>query len=234
MQPATRAACVATTALNTRSYVRSATNSCKRSRLRTVFGSAKTSCNNLASAARSGSSGSVSRFSCQPLICKHYTRRTVDIDLPVVVTDAWRQTFPEARVGLLAIDGVANPPAHAPLEERVRDLETRLRNQFAGADRAALLALPAVQAYVSHYRAFGQNYHVVRQLESVAFKGKPLTSPGALVLAMFAAEIESQLLTAGHDLDALRPPLLLDRSSDGDRFTGIGGQELVLRPGDML
>jgi DNA/RNA-binding domain of Phe-tRNA-synthetase-like protein len=41
-------------------------------------------------------------------------------------------------------------------------------------------------------------------------------------------------VTAGRDLDAVRPPLVLDCSTAGERFTGIGGQELVLQAGDVL
>ena len=55
------------------------------------------------------------------------------------------------------------------------------------------------------------------QLES-AFKCKPVPSAAALVEAMFMAELESQLLTAGHDLDSLRSPLILDVSSGNDRY----------------
>src|SRR5437588_219970 len=78
--------------------------------------------------------------------------------------------------------------------------------QYRGQTRADLVAIANVQPYARHYRAFGQTYHVLRQLESVALKGKPLTSPSTLVLAMFAAELESLLLTAGHDLDAVQLP----------------------------
>jgi hypothetical protein len=118
-------------------------------------------------------------------------KTTVLVDLDARLTDAWREAFPEAHVGLLALEHVINPPHHAELELLVRDLETRLRERFAGADRTTLTALPVIHAYVRHYRAFGQNYHVLRQLESVALKGKSLASPSALVLAMFAAELES-------------------------------------------
>lgn len=155
-------------------------------------------------------------------------------DLEVSVTDSWREAFPEAAVGVLALDGVTNPSSHAELEARVREVEDRLQRRFANADRAALAALPAIQAYQRHYRRFGQTYHVLRQLESVALKTRPLASRGALVMAMFAVEIETLLLTAGHDLDAVLPPLVLDRSTANDSFTGIGGQEYAMREGDMI
>jgi DNA/RNA-binding domain of Phe-tRNA-synthetase-like protein len=156
------------------------------------------------------------------------------MSVAVVVTEAWREAFPDARVGLLVLEDVVNPPAHPQLEQRVRETQARLRQQFANADRSALAALPVIQAYQRHYRAFGQTYHVLRQLESVALKGKPIASQGALVLAMFATELETLLLTAAHDLDGVRPPLVVDCSTAGERFTGIGGQEHVLRAGDML
>jgi DNA/RNA-binding domain of Phe-tRNA-synthetase-like protein len=154
--------------------------------------------------------------------------------LPVVVTDAWRASFPDARVGLLLVDNVVTQAATPSLQEQTQRIEAGLRQRFASADRAALAALPTIQAYQRHYRAFGQTYHVLRQLESVALKGKPLASPSGLVLAMFAAELDSQLLTAGHDVDALQPPLLLDRSTADESFTGLGGREQIVRAGDML
>lgn len=155
-------------------------------------------------------------------------------NLRVSLSDGWRETFSDARVGLLMLDDVDNPASHVALQQRVEAVEERLREKFGQADRAVLTALPAIQPYQRHYRSFGQTYHVLRQLESVALKNRPLASRGALVLAMFAVEVETLLLTAGHDLDAVRPPLVLDRSTADDNFTGIGGQEHALRSGDMI
>jgi DNA/RNA-binding domain of Phe-tRNA-synthetase-like protein len=152
----------------------------------------------------------------------------------VTVTAAWQAAFPDARVGMLLVDNVTDAPPSAALLRRARMIETELRERYAGADRAALASLPAAQAYQRHYRAFGQTYHVLRQLESVALKSKSLTGPSGLVLAMFAVELESLLLTAGHDADVLQPPLIIDRSLPGDTFVGIGGREHTLREGDML
>jgi DNA/RNA-binding domain of Phe-tRNA-synthetase-like protein len=147
----------------------------------------------------------------------------------------WRSTFPGACVGCLELHGVTNADRHPALDARLGELQTDLRSRYASADRAALANLSVLRAYQAHYKPFGQTYHVLRQLESVAFKGRELKSPGGtLVSAMFAAELSSLLLTAGHDLDALVSPLLVDCSRAGDRFAGINGQERELKPGDML
>jgi len=155
--------------------------------------------------------------------------------VPIEASAEWRRTFPNARVGCLQMRGVSNAERHPALDQHLLELQSDLRARYAAADRAALANLPVVQAYQAHYRPFGQTYHVLRQLESVALRGRDVASPsGALVSAMFAAELSSLLLTAGHDVAALAPPLVIDCSQTGDRFVGINGQERELKPGDML
>jgi DNA/RNA-binding domain of Phe-tRNA-synthetase-like protein len=152
----------------------------------------------------------------------------------VTVSAAFASAFPGAHVGTLLIDGVAGAEPAAALDRALVDVENRLRHSFEGADRAALLANPTIAPYHKHYRAFGQTFHVLRQLESV-LKGRAVASPGGpLVSAMFAAELGNLLLTAGHDAAAVSGDLMIDCSRAGDRFVGIRGQEILVRPGDMV
>lgn len=153
----------------------------------------------------------------------------------VQVSEAWRAAFPGACVGVLALDGVHAAEHSDALDAYLAEVEAELRRRYAGFDRPRLAQLPTVRAYQAHYRAFGQTYHLLGQLESVVLKGRPLRSPGgALVTALFAAEIEHQLLTAGHDADALQGDLEVDRARGGEQFSGPGGREHVLKDGDML
>jgi DNA/RNA-binding domain of Phe-tRNA-synthetase-like protein len=148
---------------------------------------------------------------------------------------AWRHAYAGAHVGALLLDDVRNTAPEPALVAALSSIEGELRARFGAADRATLLAQPRLAAYQRYYRAFGQTYHVLRQVESVALKGRPLSSPGGgLVSAMFGAELESGLLTAGHDADALEGDLLVDCAREGDRFVAIGGGERTARPGDML
>jgi DNA/RNA-binding domain of Phe-tRNA-synthetase-like protein len=56
----------------------------------------------------------------------------------------------------------------------------------------------------------------------------------ALVESMFMAEMKNLLLTAGHDLDTLSLPLVLDVSKGTERYTLMRGEEQILKPGDMM
>lgn len=149
------------------------------------------------------------------------------------VSDRWRRAFPGAHVGLLALQGVANPERHPALEERKAALTERLKARFAGQDRRAIEALPAIQAYNAYLKPFKKSYHVQLQLESVALKGKPIPSVAALVECMFMAELEDQLLTAGHDLDVLKPPLHLNVSDGSETYTLMRDAPQQLKANDM-
>lgn len=149
------------------------------------------------------------------------------------VGESWRVAHPGASVGVLALNGVANPPVCAALDERREALEAALRGRFAGASRADLLALPELQAYAAYYRRFKKTYHILLQLESVALKGKPLPRVAALVEAVFIAELQNLLLTASHDLATLTPPVRLEAGSGDEQYTGLSGGELTVKAGDM-
>ena len=149
-------------------------------------------------------------------------------DAMLVATDAWKAAFPGAAAGVLVLRDVANPPHAAALEARKRELEQTLRNADPSDNAARVLG-----AYDDYYRAHGQTYHVRAQRASVAVKGKPIPSRAALVEAMFMAELASCVLTAGHDLSALEPPLTIDVTQRGDTYVLLNGKTAELRDGDM-
>src|SRR3972149_5587868 len=113
-----------------------------------------------------------------------------------VVTDAWRGARARGGAGGVGVGGGAEPPR----------------------------ALPRLQAYAAYYKRWGKTYHVQLQLESVALKGKPITRASALVSAMVASELEHLLLTAGHDLDAVAPPVTLTVAAGAEGYQLLGGR----------
>lgn len=151
-----------------------------------------------------------------------------------VVTEAWKKAYPEAAVGILVMHDVVNPGSHTALDRRKEELEKRLRSRFAGYDRAALRALPTLQAYDAYYKRFKKTYHIQLQLESVALKGKAIPRAAALVEAMFMAELDDLLLTAGHDLEALEMPVGIHVADGAEQYVRLNGQEQQLKAGDMM
>jgi DNA/RNA-binding domain of Phe-tRNA-synthetase-like protein len=149
------------------------------------------------------------------------------------VSEEWAAAYPRAHVGVLAMNRVANPEQSAALDRVKAELEADLRARFAG-HKAELRALPTLQAYKAYYKTFKKTYHVQMQLESVALKGQSIPRVAALVEAMFVAELRNLLLTAGHDLDAVRPPVGVDVGRGDERYVRLNGQEQVLKAGDMF
>ncbi len=151
-----------------------------------------------------------------------------------IISEAFKAAYPGAAAGVLAMSDVENPTSHPALDTRKAELEEQLRAHFGSSDRAALMALPALQAYAAYYKRFKKTYHVQLQLESVAFKSKPIPRAAALVEAMFMAELQNLLLTAGHNAASIRGPVTLNVATGDERYTTISGQEQTLKPGDMF
>src|SRR5918993_795511 len=150
------------------------------------------------------------------------------------VTPVWKTTYPEALVGVLVMRDVSNPPHHPEVERKKTALEEELRTRFSGQDRTTIANHPVLQAYGNYYRQFKKTYHIQLQLESIVLKGKSIPSVAALVESMFMAEMEDMLLTAGHDLDKLQLPLILDVATGTEQYTLLRGEEQTLKPGDMM
>ena len=152
----------------------------------------------------------------------------------MIVSTAWKAAYPGACAGLLVLHDVANPKIHAELDQQKDALERDLRARYGALARADLLALPVLQAYAAYYKGFGKTYHVQLQLESVALKGKRLPRVAALVEAMFMAELEDLLLTAGHDADTIRGEIRLDVAAGTEDYQLMNGQTQTLKAGDMF
>ena len=153
---------------------------------------------------------------------------------PITFTDSWYATFPGGHIGLLALGPVDNSQPAPALEDQKRQLESGLRQQYAGMNRADLLAIAELAAYKRYYRQFNKTYHVQLQLESVLHKGKSLPMVNPLVDACFAAELETHLLTASHDLDKLVAPVVVDVATGEEELMQMNGQSRLIKADDMM
>lgn len=154
--------------------------------------------------------------------------------LSIVATEQWRAAHPAAAIGLLELSNLDNNRPAPPLDDRKREAEARLRERYAGFSRRDFTTLPVMAAYVAYYKRFDKTYHVLQQVESIASKGKRLPDVSPLVDANFVAEVETLVLTAGHDVQKLRGDVVIDASSDGDQLTQMGGASRTMRSGDMV
>ena len=151
----------------------------------------------------------------------------------LVVSEAWKAAYASACVGILAMRNVSNPTRHPMLGKLKDGLETELRNRFAGCSRDDLKVLEPIKAYNAYLKPYKKTYPIQLQLESVVFKGQSILNVAALVEAMFMAELKNLLLTAGHDFDLLKMPIVLDVAKGDESYIRLNGDEQVLKAGDM-
>jgi DNA/RNA-binding domain of Phe-tRNA-synthetase-like protein len=154
--------------------------------------------------------------------------------LSITATDEWRNAHAGATIGLLELSGVENTLSSPGLENQKRATEARLRERYQGFTRKDFLALPVMSAYEQYYKRFNKTYHVQLQVESIVLKGKNLPDVSPLVDSNFIAEVETLVLTAGHDVAKLRGAIYIDVSAESDLITQMNGSSKVIYAGDMV
>ncbi|MCC5467344.1 phenylalanine--tRNA ligase beta subunit-related protein [Pelosinus baikalensis] len=148
------------------------------------------------------------------------------------MTELWRKTYPGASAGLMVLSNVCNMEQCEELENCKRELETKLRARFL--NDGDLSSYNSIQVYTEYYKRYSKTYHVLQQLKSVVFKRKCIPRGAGLIEAMFMAELENCLLTAGHDYEALKFPLKLDVARGNEKYVLLNGQEQIVKPSDMM
>jgi DNA/RNA-binding domain of Phe-tRNA-synthetase-like protein len=140
--------------------------------------------------------------------------------------------YPGTQLGVLIVKGISQK-AECKKEDEVLFLN-ELRKKYEGVNRKELKAQSPVDAYAAYYKRFGQSYHLLAQLESMLKGEKTCASKSPLLQSMFFNELESMLLTAGHDLNKLKPPLHLNLAAGNECYQSISGRELTVTAGDMI
>ena len=154
--------------------------------------------------------------------------------LAISATEEWRIAHPGAIIGLLELSGLENIGPSSGLDERKRKLEADLRKRYKDLTRQDFLALPVMAEYDRYYTRFNKTYHVQLQLESIVLKGKHLPNVSPAVDANFMAEVDTLVLTAGHDSKKLHGPIVIDVSREGEQMTQMNGMSKAIRAGDMI
>ena len=154
--------------------------------------------------------------------------------LTIAASDDWRASHPGATIGVLELSGIDNTGSSPALDARKREIEARLKARYGGFRRQDFLSLPVMSAYDRYYRRFNKTYHLQLQIESIVVKGKRLPTVSPAVDSNFMAEVETLVLTAGHDADRLRGSISIDVSRDGDHMTQMNGVSRAMRAGDMV
>lgn len=101
-------------------------------------------------------------------------------------------------------------------------------------ETSKLKSLKPIQMYVAYYKRFKKTYPLLLQLKTLIVEQKPFPVVSALVDAMFMAEMNNLLLTAGHDLDRLVSPVIIDISRGNESYMKLSGQPQQLKLNDMI
>ena len=150
--------------------------------------------------------------------------------MKIILTPALQKKYPTSIFGRLTIRSVPNMKMHETIEQRKRNLEQKIRE-----DTKEVKTLDMIQYYDSYFKSWKKTYTypIEYQLNTIK-NGRNLPRVSVLVDSMFIAELNSMILTSGHDLDTIQGDLAFDISRGDEQYLKINGKEQDLKKGDIL
>ena len=143
-------------------------------------------------------------------------------------TERLKSRYPESSIGILLMKNINNTDKDNILDRVKKESEGQIRNKYSDLSRDEVMKDETFSAYREYYKKFKKTYHLLLQLESIAKKGKSFPDVNPLVDSCFLAEMNTFVLTAGHDaglLGSIMPCLTLALIMI--TFTQINGKEIV-------
>ena len=152
----------------------------------------------------------------------------------ITISPSVKSFFPQARFGAMIVSGVGQPADRSIMDALIADEIKQLKASYPDYERKNALASEPLCHYAAYYKHFKKSYHVLGQLESTLLKGKSIPPVGVPVEAMFLAEMKSQLLSAGHDLDMIQGRLTVDVAAEPLAYRSISGKDQQLAVNDLF
>ncbi len=148
--------------------------------------------------------------------------------MQIQITPDLKKLYPESIFGSLIVRNIPNRKIHEAIEERKRDLERRIREARGQGDIDSM-----IQNYNTYFKMWNKKYPIEYQINTIKSGGK-LPQVSVLVDSMFIAELNSRILTSGHDLDEIQGDLTFDISRGGEHYLKLNGQEQKLKKNDVV
>jgi DNA/RNA-binding domain of Phe-tRNA-synthetase-like protein len=154
--------------------------------------------------------------------------------IDISFTEELKAIYPEASIGILLIKNIENKDNSNILDKIKTDSKRCLRYKYSSLSRGELVEIRTIKSYRKYYKKFKKTYHLLLQMESISRNGKSYPSVNPLVDSCFISEMNTFILTAGHDADKLESSILFDLSREAESFTQINGKEILLKPDDII
>jgi len=145
-----------------------------------------------------------------------------------------KEIYPNAVFGIMVAQEV-NTTADRSRMDILKNAEIELiKTRYKAYERKTVSCSEPICHYVAYYKKFKKTYPVLLQLESILLKNKGIPNVGIPVEAMFLAEVNNQLLTAGHDLNQIDGDLTMNIAAGTENYRGISGKDQQLTKNDLF
>jgi len=152
----------------------------------------------------------------------------------IKILPAVKEVHPNSIFGIMVAQGVHNTADRSRMDILKNTEIDRIKTKYKEYERKTVSSREPICHYVAYYKKFKKTYPVLLQLESILLKDKGIPNAGMPVEAMFLAEVDNQLLTAGHDLNQINGNLTMNIATGTENYRGISGKDQQLTKNDLF
>ena len=141
----------------------------------------------------------------------------------------------KVQIGLLSVKNF-NPIAdQSKFDTMVDQTIMKINQEYGALSRKQLKKKAPIDTYAEYYKRYGNSYPVLGQLESFLKGDKQLETDIILLKVLLLTELESMLLMACHDMNAIKMPLTLERGLPDKevQYVGISKREQKISAQDF-
>lgn len=141
----------------------------------------------------------------------------------------------KVQIGLLSVKNFKPIADQSEFDTMVDQTIMKINQEYGALSRKHLKKKAPIDTYAEYYKRYGYSYPVLGQLESFLKGDKPLEEDIPLLKVLLLMELESMLLMACHDMDAVKMPLTLERGlpDEAIQYVGISKREQKISAQDF-
>jgi len=145
-----------------------------------------------------------------------------------------KEIYPNAVFGIMVAQKVNTTTDRSRMDILKNTEIDRIKTKYKEYERKIAVNSEPIRHYVAYYKKFKKTYPVLLQLESILLKDKEIPTVSVPVEAMFLAEVNNQLLTAGHDLNQIDGSLTINIATGTEKYRSISGKDQHLTSTDLF
>ncbi len=152
-----------------------------------------------------------------------------------IIDEELKEAFPGLKIAHLEIDGIEVKRSMKSLKKVVRASREEIKNKYSGVELAEDPKIKAYRDFIKKFDVSPSKQKAASEalIRIVLTKGK-LSDINNVVDCMNMVSMRTGLTFSSWDKDKIKGDVVVRYSKEGERYTAIGDEEMILKAGEVI